>query len=141
MKKALSIVTAAALSVTMLAGCSSAPAQSGTSDGASSSATSETSGETTTGEVTTIRFYGSDADYNRNIIAGFEAENPDITNTNSKGSLSSFFAASMTYRVPLIKLIEPTQSTLRTFFFAFSLIKLSFCFSVLMDLSAPYGNV
>lgn len=28
--------------------------------------------------VTTIRFYGSDADYNRNIISMFEAENPDI---------------------------------------------------------------
>ena len=30
------------------------------------------------GGVTTIRFYGSDADYNRNIIAMFEAEHPDI---------------------------------------------------------------
>lgn len=30
------------------------------------------------GGVTTIRFYGSDAEYNQNIIAGFEAENPDI---------------------------------------------------------------
>ncbi len=29
-------------------------------------------------EVTKIRFYGSDAEYNRNIIAMFEAENPDI---------------------------------------------------------------
>lgn len=28
--------------------------------------------------VTTIRFYGSDVDYNKNIIAGFEKENPDI---------------------------------------------------------------
>lgn len=29
-------------------------------------------------EVTTIRFYGSDSAYNQNIVAGFEAENPDV---------------------------------------------------------------
>ena len=29
-------------------------------------------------EVTTIRFYGSDAEYNKKIVAGFEAANPDI---------------------------------------------------------------
>jgi len=29
-------------------------------------------------ETTTIRFYGSDSAYNQNIVAGFEAENPDI---------------------------------------------------------------
>ncbi len=29
-------------------------------------------------DVTTIRFYGADAEYNRNIVAGFEAENPDV---------------------------------------------------------------
>ncbi|MGI6652792.1 MAG: ABC transporter substrate-binding protein [Christensenellales bacterium] len=30
------------------------------------------------GDVTTIRFYGSDAEYNKNIVAGFEAANPGI---------------------------------------------------------------
>ena len=30
------------------------------------------------GEVTTIRFYGSDSEYNQNIVAGFQSENPDI---------------------------------------------------------------
>ena len=76
-KKTLSILTAAALAATMLAGCSGGGTQSGsTADTAGSeAATSEASDS---GEVTTIRFYGSDADYNRNIIAGFEAENPDI---------------------------------------------------------------
>lgn len=34
--------------------------------------------EQESGEATVIRFYGSDAEYNQNIIAGFEAENPDI---------------------------------------------------------------
>src|SRR5699024_2527086 len=65
------------LAATMLAGCSGGGTQSGsTADTAGSeAATSEASDS---GEVTTIRFYGSDADYNRNIIAGFEAENPDI---------------------------------------------------------------
>ncbi len=29
-------------------------------------------------EVTTIRFYGSDSEYNHNIVAGFEAANPDV---------------------------------------------------------------
>ena len=29
-------------------------------------------------DVTTIRFYGADAEYNQNIVAGFEAENPDV---------------------------------------------------------------
>jgi ABC-type glycerol-3-phosphate transport system substrate-binding protein len=29
-------------------------------------------------EVTTIRFYGADQEYNQNIVKGFEAENPDV---------------------------------------------------------------
>lgn len=72
MKKALAVLTLAAMAFSVFAGCSG---------GASSSSAAESaaeSGSTASGEVTTIRFYGSDSEYNWNIIAGFEAENPDV---------------------------------------------------------------
>lgn len=43
----------------------------------STTGTSELSDQNSS-EVTTIRFYGSEAEYNHNIINGFEKENPDV---------------------------------------------------------------
>lgn len=72
MKKALAVLTLAAMAFSVFAGCS------GGASSSSAAASTAGSGSTASGEVTTIRFYGSDAEYNQNIVAGFEAENPDI---------------------------------------------------------------
>jgi len=46
--------------------------------GCSGSTSNSSQSKASDNEVTTIRFYGSDSDYNRNIVAGFEAKNPNI---------------------------------------------------------------
>ncbi len=88
MRKTISTICAAAMLGTALVGCggtASGTASGDTASQAAETAVSETSAaseETTeaaaAGEVTTIRFYGSDSEYNQNIVAGFEKENPDI---------------------------------------------------------------
>ena len=81
MKKTLAVVTLLAMTTSLLAGCGGGNAASDSQSTAASSqtTTTETASQTEdTGEVTTIRFYGSDSEYNQNIVAGFEAENPDI---------------------------------------------------------------
>ena len=90
MRKKLSVILTAALAAgIVLSGCSkSEPAATTTTDttaaagdttAADTAAAAETkTEESKSGEVTTIRFYGSDSEYNQNIVAGFEAENPDI---------------------------------------------------------------
>lgn len=72
MKKALAVLTLAAMAFSVFAGCS------GGASSSSAAGSAAESGSTASGEVTTIRFYGSDEEYNQNIVAGFEAENPDI---------------------------------------------------------------
>ncbi len=70
MKKALALVLALTLALSLVAcggAASSAPA-----------ANSAASTSTASGDVTTIRFYGSDGEYNQNIVKGFEAANPDV---------------------------------------------------------------
>lgn len=81
MKKTLAVVTLLAMTTSLLAGCGGGNAASDSQSTAASSqtTTTETASQTEdTGEVTSIRFYGSDSEYNQNIVAGFEAENPDI---------------------------------------------------------------
>lgn len=82
-KKALSVLCAAAMLTAALAGCGQKETTGGNSqtDGntpATQSTAVSQPAEGGSGEVTTIRFYGSDGEYNQNIVAGFEAENPDI---------------------------------------------------------------
>lgn len=85
MKRKLHAVLAAALVAGMaLAGCGNS--SQGQAEKTSASADASTAADTSaagteaskSGEVTTIRFYGSDSEYNQNIVAGFEKENPDI---------------------------------------------------------------
>lgn len=71
MKKTLKMLTIAAMAATVLAGC-------GSSSSTPLNAENNSSEAGTASEVTTIRFYGSDSEYNQNIVKGFEAENPDI---------------------------------------------------------------
>lgn len=85
MKKMLSLVCTVAMLGSALTGCAGSPQETKTASAAATTAgtagTSAAGTETTAGkngEVTTIRFYGSDAEYNKNIVAGFESENPDI---------------------------------------------------------------
>lgn len=93
MKKKLAAVLTVSLVGGLLAGCSGANQGSQTqasteaqkSEAASTEAGTEAaasteaaSGKESSGDVTVIRFYGSDGEYNQNIVAGFEAENPDI---------------------------------------------------------------
>lgn len=79
MKKTMSALCAAAMLSTMLVGCGAAETSSSASTTPAADSTATSAAESTaSGEVTTIRFYGSDSEYNQNIVAGFEAENPDI---------------------------------------------------------------
>lgn len=66
MKKKIATLLVAAMLTLSLAACS----KGGSSD------TSSTNDKGS--DITTIRFYGSDSEYNQNIVAGFEKENPDI---------------------------------------------------------------
>ena len=81
-RKAAVIGMAACLSMSMLAGCGSVSqtgmSTSGTTKAATTKAAADTQGASASGNVTTIKFYGSDSEYNQNIVAGFEKENPDI---------------------------------------------------------------
>lgn len=72
-KRVLAILLAAVLGASALAGCGGSAASSTATVSTPSSANGSA-----TGETTTIRFYGSDSEYNQNIVAGFEAENPDV---------------------------------------------------------------
>lgn len=83
MKKTVSVLCATAMLSTLLMGCgSSESTTTETTGGVQNTGASQTSQSAevqgTSGDVTTIRFYGSDGEYNQNIVAGFEAENPDI---------------------------------------------------------------
>lgn len=79
MRRMLSAVCAAAVLGTALVGCGSTGGTETTAAGTTAAGAAEAGTEAKAeGEVTTIRFYGSDAEYNQNIVAGFEAENPDI---------------------------------------------------------------
>ena len=81
MKKTMSALCAAAMLGTMLAGCGGSASTAESTSAAASTDTASTASSTTaeaSDDVTTIRFYGSDSEYNQNIVAGFEAENPDI---------------------------------------------------------------
>lgn len=78
MRRTLATICFAAMLAGTLAGCSSTEESEPASTAGEAGQNSAGSETTAEGDVTTIRFYGSDADYNRNIIAGFEAENPDI---------------------------------------------------------------
>ncbi len=85
MKRTVSTICAAAMLGTMLVGCGGNTSQEAAGETAASmetaaaeTASTEETSEDASGEVTTIRFYGSDSEYNQNIVAGFEAENPDI---------------------------------------------------------------
>ncbi|MEG1926226.1 MAG: sugar ABC transporter substrate-binding protein [Ruthenibacterium sp.] len=73
MKKVLAIVLTTALALSCVACGSTA-----SSTAAQSAAGSTVSAPAASGEATTIRFYGSDGEYNQNIVKGFEAENPDV---------------------------------------------------------------
>ena len=81
MKRKLSVILTAALVAGMaLTGCgnqSQKPSETTTAAGSSASTDSST-GASKDGKGTTIRFYGSDSEYNQNIVAGFQSENPDI---------------------------------------------------------------
>lgn len=83
-KKVISLVMSTALLASVFTGCGSTETttESSTQETATTAATESTATATettsTSAEVTTIRFYGSDSEYNQNIVAGFEAENPDI---------------------------------------------------------------
>lgn len=83
MKKTVSVLCATAMLSTLLMGCGSSESiTTETTGGVQNTGASQTSQSAevqgTSGDVTTIRFYGSDGEYNQNIVAGFEAENPDI---------------------------------------------------------------
>lgn len=76
-KKALAGILAA--SMLLAVGCGgNAGSSSSSSQSSSSSASGASSSSDTNKEDVTIKFYGSDAEYNKNIIAKFEAENPHI---------------------------------------------------------------
>ena len=76
MKKALVSLVVLSMVMSMFAGCGSGSSSASTG-GAPSSPTA--AAETPEGKgITTIRFYGSDSEYNQNMVAGFQAENPDI---------------------------------------------------------------
>ncbi len=80
MKRVLAVFCAVATLSTLFVGCGQKnPVNSGTSE-AETQTTIEKETQSTGGvaDVTTIRFYGSDSEYNQNIVAGFEAENSDI---------------------------------------------------------------
>lgn len=81
MKRKLSVILTAALVAGMaLTGCgnqSQKPSETTAAAGSSASTDSST-GASEAGKGTTIRFYGSDSEYNQNIVAGFQSENPDI---------------------------------------------------------------
>lgn len=77
MKKALSVLCAAAMLSTTLVACGTA-ASSTASSGSTPGSTDASSATAAGGDVTTIRFYGSDSEYNQKIVAGFEAANPDV---------------------------------------------------------------
>lgn len=72
MRKIIAKISLLALTVSMLASCATAP----TSNPAPGSTSAPSSAAN--GKVTTIRFYGSDSEYNQKIVAGFEAANPDV---------------------------------------------------------------
>lgn len=78
MKRKLSVILTAALVAGMaLTGCGNQSQKPTESAGGSDSAAASTEASKE-GEATTIRFYGSDSEYNQNIVAGFQKENPDI---------------------------------------------------------------
>lgn len=87
-KRTAAFGMAACMGITMLAGCGSV-SQTGMSVSGTTGAAAITTATTTaaatkqqtaaaSGNVTTIKFYGSDSEYNQNIVAGFESQNPDI---------------------------------------------------------------
>ena len=94
MKRKLSALLTVTLLGGLLAGCQGSnqgaqgqgdtaaqtSAQEGSQDAATEApaSTEAADGKEAGGDVTVIRFYGSDGEYNQNIVAGFEAENPDI---------------------------------------------------------------
>lgn len=63
MKKKFATLLVAAMLAMSLVACSNKESSSTSNEGS---------------KKTTIRFYGSDSEYNQNIVAGFEKENPDI---------------------------------------------------------------
>ncbi len=72
MKKVLALMTTAALAISVLAGCG------GTTTSPTPTPSGNSPSPTASAGVTTIRFYGSDSEYNQKIVAGFEAANSDI---------------------------------------------------------------
>ncbi|WP_347062653.1 ABC transporter substrate-binding protein, partial [Hungatella hathewayi] len=82
-RKLTTVLTVALAAGMMMTGCGSSNSGTETKESAATAAADSTAADTTaaaakSGEVTTIRFYGSDSEYNQNIVAGFQAENPDI---------------------------------------------------------------
>lgn len=77
MKRKVSVILAALAVGTALTGCGGGNSTPSDSTAATTAAQAGTE-VSKSGEVTTIRFYGSDSEYNQNIVAGFQAENPDI---------------------------------------------------------------
>ena len=82
-RKLTTVLTVALAAGMMMTGCGSSNSGTETKESATTAAADSTAADTTaaaakSGEVTTIRFYGSDSEYNQNIVAGFQAENPDI---------------------------------------------------------------
>lgn len=89
-RKLTAVLTVALAAGIMVTGCGSSNSGTETKESAATTAGDTTAagdtkaaGDTATeaaksGEVTTIRFYGSDSEYNQNIVAGFQTENPDI---------------------------------------------------------------
>jgi raffinose/stachyose/melibiose transport system substrate-binding protein len=82
MKRLLTFLTCFGLMAGILSSCGASDTK-GTEKASGDDIVSEKSSETSdTHEATTdtvnIRFYGSDAEYNQNIVKGFEAENPNI---------------------------------------------------------------
>lgn len=82
MKKRFLAFTMTGITVAaMLAGCGSSSSGTATSEGDAAgtvSTAAEAQSTEASGDVTTIRFYGSDSEYNQNIVKGFEAQNPDV---------------------------------------------------------------
>lgn len=74
----ISMATVGVMAGLALTGCSdSASVEGKVPDTAETGKIAETEAKKEDG-VTTIRFYGSDSEYNQNIVAGFEKENPDV---------------------------------------------------------------
>ncbi len=73
MKKLFNVLTAVLTAGVFLTSCGG----TGNSANNNSGGGQKTDGGTS-GQVKTIRFYGSDSEYNQKIVAGFEAENSDI---------------------------------------------------------------